>query len=525
MRFPESLVQRRSCVSRRSLLRFMAAAPVLAATGCAATSKQVCVTADGQRRCARTQARYVLDALEEMGIAVGEDDRIEPGDWVPLVDGLEITIVRVTTRTETQTQPVPFERRTIAGAGLAVGEQKLLQPGQEGEEELVYQITSEDGQEVERRLLSRRVVATPVDEIVATGSATEAAELAFSGTIAYLSQGNAWVMRGNAAAARALTAAGSLDGRVFDLSSDGKALLVTQRLEDEGRINALYTLVTDVVGSDAELVGVENVIAARWSPDGASVAYSRGEATQGSPGWRAFNDVQLLTIAGNAPPRELRPAQCSGLYCWWGPELAWSAGGSAVYMTDASSLRALPVSGGEERLIAEYPALRTESEWVWVPRPEPHPASDAALTMAWHQDAGDGSAVEDSQRFDAVLVDVATGGTIVLAEDVGMWTRPRYSRPGPGGVVRLAYAVAVDRRASATSAYQIWVAAADGSGAQRAYPPEAVESPTLTDFCWSPDGETLAIVADGGIYLYQAANASLQALALGVGAERVLWAE
>lgn len=524
MQVPQFSPQKWPHVTRRRLLRLLAVAPALVSAACTAKAKQVCVTVDGARRCTRTQARYVLDVLEEMDITVAADDRILPGDWVPVIDGLEVSVVRVAIRTETETQATAFERRTIVGAGLAAGEQRLLQPGKEGEEELVYQITTEDGAEVERRLLSRRVVATPQDEIVAVGSATESRELAFPGTIAYLSQGNAWVMRGNATAARALTSAGLLDGRVFDLSADGRALLMTQRLDDELQINAMYTVVTDVVGGEAEPLGVQNAIAARWSPDGGAVVFSAAEATEGSPGWRAFNDLQVLAMGGDDPPRELRPAQCSGVYCWWGPELAWGMRGSVVYLADASSLRAVSVANGEERLIAEYPALRTGSEWVWVPRLAPHPGDDRLVTMAWHQDAGDGSAAEDSQRFDAVLVDTESGSITVLVEDVGMWARPCYSPPRADGTVRLAYAMAVDRRGSATSAYQIWVAAADGSGAQRAYPPEAAPPPTLTDFCWSPDGESLVILANGSVYLYRVGSASLEVLAVGVGAERVLWA-
>ncbi|MHB0877832.1 MAG: G5 domain-containing protein, partial [Anaerolineae bacterium] len=524
MRFPPPLrPSGHPPLSRRALLRLLATAPVLALPACAATTKQVCVTADGARRCSQTQARYVRDVLQELAITLGEDDRIEPGDWAPVIDGTEIVVVRVESKTETSIEALPFARRSVIGAGLAVGEQRLLQAGHEGQEEIVYQVTIEDGQEVERRLLSRRVVATPQEEIVASGAATARQEFTFSGTIAYLSQGNVWVMRGTNAAERALTTAGDLDGRVFDLSADGKAILVTRRLDGAMQINELCTLGTDVVGGEPEPLGIGNVLAARWSPDGASLAYSGGEATEGSPGWRAFGDVQLLALAGSEPPRQLRPGGCTGTYCWWGPELAWSTDGQVIYLTDASSLRAIPLAGGEERLIAEYPPLRTRSEWVWVPRAAAHPTV-AAVAMAWHQDAGDGSAVEDSQRFDAVLVDVTAGTVTVLAADVGMWARPQVSPPGADGTVRLAYAVATERAASANSTYEMWVAAADGSDPRRAYPAEEAPAPLVTDFCWAPDGSALALVADGDVYLYGVADGSLQPLSPGVGAERVLWA-
>ena len=112
---------------------------------------------------------------------------------------------------------------------LPAGESRLIQPGQNGLEEVVYRVTREDGKEVRRKEVQRRVIRQAMDEIMMVSSAGQAASVPITGTVAYISSGNAWVMRNNSGAARPLTTSGDLDQRVFSLSPDGEPAAVQPR--------------------------------------------------------------------------------------------------------------------------------------------------------------------------------------------------------------------------------------------------------------------------------------------------------
>lgn len=274
----------------------------LVSAGCS-SNKRVVVLVDGERRVIETQATTVGEVLKQQNIVLGEQDRVDPPDYTPIERTATIQIVRVTIRTETTREPVEFERLYTREENLPEGQVRVSRLGANGEAEIDYQLTLEDGREVSRREIARRVLTPPVNELLLIGTQGTVAAVNITGTLAYLGKGNAWIVRGTTADRRPLTTAGDLDGRVFDLSRDGKYLLFSRGVGDAGTgspaLNTLWVIDTVPFNAEPRKLPIENALYAQWAPDGsAQVAYTKGERTQGAPGWKAYNDLNIATLYG-----------------------------------------------------------------------------------------------------------------------------------------------------------------------------------------------------------------------------------
>jgi uncharacterized protein YabE (DUF348 family) len=60
---------------------------------------------------------------------------------------------------------------------MAVGDQRVVQEGVPGTQQVVYQVTKKDGQEVERTPVSSVPIQPPTPKIIAIGSALSGSPL------------------------------------------------------------------------------------------------------------------------------------------------------------------------------------------------------------------------------------------------------------------------------------------------------------------------------------------------------------
>lgn len=160
------------------------------------SAKRIAVEVDGSRRIVDTSEDTVREALEAEGIALGALDRTQPALWDPVTDSMTIIVTRVREDTDVETRVLPFSRQVLRDEALEEGETRLMQLGANGEEEVTYLITYENDLEVNRIPSARRVTKEPLDEIVVIGVSDTLPSVPISGTIAYLSNGNGWMMRG-----------------------------------------------------------------------------------------------------------------------------------------------------------------------------------------------------------------------------------------------------------------------------------------------------------------------------------------
>lgn len=471
--------------------------------GCQSGPKQLIIEVDNSRRTLTTETATVREALAAAGVELGKLDRVQPDLYVETTSGMVIVVTRVEERIETQRESLPFERKTVINEALPAGETRAIQLGANGEAEVTYRRVLENGVEVERTELQRTIIKPPVDEILAVGARDKLPTVAISGTIAYLSAGNAWLMRGSSAGRRPLTTAGDLDGRVFELSPDGRYLLFSRRLVGDVKtpINQLWLAETTIVGENPISLPIRGALYAEWSPDGSQLAYSTAERSASPPGWRANNDLWLVRtdrlISGSLNLRAERVLTPSapGAYSWWGSTFRWAPDGTRIAYASADQVGVVDVISRSRRSLIEFPAYRTFSEWVWTPVVSWSPDSRFLATVV-HGAPLASEDPQDSPVFDLWLLAADGSFAARVADQVGMWAAPSW---GPAGVL---HGLAANPLQSVDSRYALIVRDRDGSNPRRVFPvgqEPGVEAPP--QLAWSPTGREFVFVFNGNLYL------------------------
>lgn len=481
----------------------LALAFLLGAAGCAPQEKEVFVEVDHGRRVLTTDAPTVRDVLKEAGIELGELDRVKPDLYAEAEHDMVIVVTRVKEEFVTRRVVVPFESRRITNEALPPGETRLVQLGVNGETEITYRVLYEDGEEVSRTEVSQLPITEPVDEIIVVGSENTLPSVPIEGTIAYISGGNAWVMRDASGNRRPLTTEGDLDGHVFDLSPDGRYLLFSRRLEGTGEeedgtpINTLWVITTTVMGVEPFTVPISGALYSEWSPDGSQVAYSTAERASGSPNWRANNDLWLLDFAGEMTATQILTPTEQGMYSWWGDSFAWSPDGGMFAFADAEQVRVFDVASDTGRSLYRFKPYQTYSSWVWVPPISWSPDGGFIATVI--HGPGEDETLEQSEVFDLWVLGVDADGRVKVKvdSDVGMWSGPAW------GEMQIAYGSALMPLSSVDSRYEIYVMDRDGSNRLRVFPQSIEPGVRLPQLAWSPGGDRLLFIYNGDLYVVE----------------------
>ncbi len=474
---------------------------LLALTACQSGTVQVFIEVDGGRQILSTTATTVRQALVEANVTLEPLDRVNPDLYIGLEPGLVIVVTRVREEIEIEREVVPFERQVVTNEALATGETRMAQLGVNGEDEVSIRVVYENGVEVNRTEVARTTVIAPVPEILVVGPKGQLPSTPVEGTIAYLSAGNAWVMRDSSGSRRALTNAGNLDGRVFSLSPDGRQLVYTQQFTDtiDLPLNELMIANTTIVGEKPISLGISGVLNVSWSPTISRplLTYSTAERTPNAPGWRANNDLWLLDPAEPASPVQLVTANTQGLYPWWGTSFAWSPDGSRLAYARPDQVGLIPVTTtaltGSVTPLVDFPPLKTFSEWVWVPGISWSP-DGKFLALTVHGPPLASEPPEESPLFDLWLIDATGVISAPVARQVGMWSNPAWGEAG------LAFGQALNPLQSANSRYSIQLVDRDGSNRRQLFPFREELGVKFPELVWLPRGRTLLFTYEGNLY-------------------------
>jgi hypothetical protein len=496
-------------------------------------SRTVILTVDGETRTLATDALTVRDLLAEAAVSLDEDDRVVPAEPTFIEDGMTVRVVRVGVRTEAEQQEIPFERRTVRDASVPAGENRLLEPGTTGIEELTYRVTAEDGVEVERQLVRRVTLREPSAEVILVGVQAEFKPVPITGTVAYVANHNAWVMQTTSPNQRRLTHVGDLDGRVFALSPDGSHLLFTRVATETGEmspLNTLWLVETATAGAEPVRLEVDGVMWADWEYNcqvnpvgtGCRIAYTTGIPAEGNPGWKAENDLWVARprpIDGRliAQRRIVEPS-VGGAYGWWGTVYAWSPKGPRLAYARADEVGVVRVADGAQTSLAHCPPYRTYAPWVWTPTVSWSPEGEFIVTTL-HGPSPTGEAAEDSPVFDVWALAAAGTITAELASEAGMWAAPAYAFEGD----YVAFGRARSPYASHTSGYDLHLMDRDGSDQRRLFPPEGEIGLEYPEVAWGPGGDRLIVVYQGNLYLIDAGDGEVRQLTEEGGVTAVRW--
>ncbi len=438
----------------------------------------------------------VSAALQAANIQLGPLDRTEPGLYSPLADGDAVRVIRVSEEFDVEQQPLPFESRTLKNEAMTPGDQRLIQNGLNGLQEITYRLLYEDGVLVSRNAVRTHVITAPVEEIIMIGAESPFSSVTIPGRLAFLSAGNAWVLEQNTGARRPVVTSGDLDGRVFEVSPDGKWLLFTRLSADTAKINELWVASLDVGSGTLIDLGVGNVVHyAGWVPGSKTqIAFSTAEPSLNPPGWQANNDLQFINFTAGGEVTAARvglPPNGDSLYSWWGSAFAWSPDGSELAFARPDAVGLADITSDEWNVLLPLITFQTSSEWAWVPGIA-WSADDKLYTVEHVKQTG--LAVQErSPQFDLVLLDT-NGKKTTIAANVGMFAAPVPELDGG----QVAFLRALKPSQSDVSAYELMVMAPSGISISL-FPPQGAAGLQPQQVAWAPSAENGPMIA----FIYQ----------------------
>jgi len=147
------------------------------------TPKQLTVkVGDAKPVHATLHALTVEEALEDLGVAVGERDETKPAPGHVLRDGdkLVFTDVRVATK-DVADEAIAFDSVEQEDDSMDKGETEVVREGRVGLRDVTYRIVYRNGEVSAKKVLRQHLTRQPVDEIVKVGTKEVAPVANFAG--------------------------------------------------------------------------------------------------------------------------------------------------------------------------------------------------------------------------------------------------------------------------------------------------------------------------------------------------------
>lgn len=124
---------------------------------------------DGQEKTIMTQPDTVENLLTKAGVTLKEKDRVEPQKDQYISAAKDIKVTRVEEKTIVEVNEIPYETVTRKDYDLVLGERKVIQKGEKGEEKVTTTMVLENGEVVSKEE-KKEVIKAPKPEIVLMGA-------------------------------------------------------------------------------------------------------------------------------------------------------------------------------------------------------------------------------------------------------------------------------------------------------------------------------------------------------------------
>lgn len=133
-------------------------------------AKKVKLTADGKTEDVLLPYGKVADSLILAGVKLSQDDILSVERNAKISDISELTIKRVTYKSETVTEKVEFESKNENSDKIELGETKLKTKGVDGEKLVTKKVKYIDGKKSDEKVIGEKVTKAPVDEVTLVGT-------------------------------------------------------------------------------------------------------------------------------------------------------------------------------------------------------------------------------------------------------------------------------------------------------------------------------------------------------------------
>ncbi len=456
----------------------------------------------------------VQDALVKGGIIIDSLDRIDPPINSIVATNDSIHVTRVREEYSEQTETIAFEQQVIKNESLPEGETHLLQSGVNGEKLVTYKKVFEDNVLISSMEFKSIIIKDSVPEISMIGVQAPFTSQQISGVLAFIDNGNAWVIEGATGNRRPIVTTGDLDGHIFAVSYDREWLLFSRKGDaSKGIINTLWVIRINKEGVTPIDLKIQNVINfADFIPNSSrTIAYSTVEPRDSAPGWQANNDLYYKTFSSSntiGSAIDKVEANSGGIYGWWGITYVWSPDGSRLAFVRPDSIGTVNLKKGTFNTVASITPYDTHSDWAWVPGLTW--STDGKFLIAGnHNSSGNPAKPESSTVFDltSYSLDEDRRYEINLISNTGMFSNPASSPYQSAGNYLIAYLHAIFPEQSDNSRYRLIVMEQDGSNKTTLLPEEGSPGLTAQNIFWTPDmqnGAHIAVLYDGNLWLVDA---------------------
>lgn len=131
---------------------------------------QVTINDGGDKSKVWTTGATIEQLLNDHDISLEDADKVKPALDKQAKKDKTIKIVRVDTDTDKVEESVAFDTVTEEDSSLKKGKEKVVSEGKEGTKVKKYEITMENGEEVDRELVDEEVTKESEDKVVAIGT-------------------------------------------------------------------------------------------------------------------------------------------------------------------------------------------------------------------------------------------------------------------------------------------------------------------------------------------------------------------
>src|SRR5699024_9283417 len=134
------------------------------------TSLPVTLIDGGEKEKIHTTEDTVKDLLKEQDVDYKKSDKIEPGLDKDLKEDMKIDVIHVDKETEKEEETLSYDTIEKEDDSLLKGKEKVKEEGKKGKVVKTFEVTYENGEEVNREQTDKNVKKESKDEVIAIGT-------------------------------------------------------------------------------------------------------------------------------------------------------------------------------------------------------------------------------------------------------------------------------------------------------------------------------------------------------------------